>query len=153
MNVFRITRNKHLKEDLTGKGASIFPGRWNLKDVFCIYTAESRALALLEHMANISRENYIRSAFTMRTFFIPDECILKVSLDDLPSNWRERPPPVSTREFGARLIESKESLAYFLPSVIIPQERNILIDPFHPDMKKLRIENDQLIEFDMRLKN
>lgn len=153
MHVFRITRNKHLKDDLTGKGASLFPGRWNLKDVFCIYTSETRALALLEHMANIGREVYMNSFFSIRTIYIPEECILKISLSDLPSNWRERPPPVSTREFGSRLIESKESLAYFLPSIVIPQEFNILIDPIHPDIKKLRIVKDQLLNFDMRLKD
>ena len=152
MNVFRITRNKHLKDDLTGKGASLFPGRWNMKDVFCIYTSETRALALLEHMTNISRESYLHSSFTMRIFSMPDDCILRISLSDLPSNWRERPPPVSTREFGTKLIESKKSLAYLLPSVVIPQEFNILIDPLHPDMKKLRIGNDQIIGFDIRLK-
>lgn len=141
MHVFRIAGNKHLKDDLTGKGASLFPGRWNLKDVFCIYTSETRALALLEHIANVSSEAYLNSSFSLRTFYIPDDCVLKISLGDLPSNWRERPPPVSTREFGTRLIDSKESLAYSLPSVVIPQEFNILIDPLHPDIKKLRIVN------------
>lgn len=153
MNVYRITRNRHLKDDLKGIGASIAPGRWNQKDLFCIYTAESRALALVEHMANVTKESYISSLFTLRTFTLPDECMLKINITDLPKNWREKPPPVSTRVFGTQLLQSKQKLAYVLPSVIIPQEFNIIIDPQHPDLKKLKTINDELLDFDLRLKN
>ena len=153
MNVYRIARNRHLKDDLKGIGASIAPGRWNHKDIFCIYTAESRALTLVEHMANVTKESYISSLFTLRTFFLPDECILKIDITDLPKNWREKPPPVSTREFGATLLQSKQKPAYVLPSVIIPQEFNIIIDPLHPDIKKLKIIGDEPLDFDLRLKS
>ncbi len=152
MTVYRITRNKHLKDDLKGIGASIAPGRWNTKGVFCIYTAETRALALVEHMANVTRESYIYSKFTMRTLFIPDESILKIEVGSLAPDWRDKPPPVSTRNFGTALLRNKQKLAYALPSSIIPQELIVVIDPLHPDIKKLKVVNDELLDFDFRLK-
>ncbi len=152
MTVYRITRNKHLEEDLKGIGASIAPGRWNSKGIFCIYAAETRALALVENMANITRESYIYSKFTMRTLFIPDDCILEIEVSNLSSDWRDKPPPVSTRNFGTQLLQNKQTLAYALPSSIIPQELIVVIDPLHPDIKKLKIVNDELLDFDFRLK-
>ncbi len=121
MEIYRIIRNKHLEHDLKGIGASIAPGRWNKKNIPCIYAAQSRALALVEHMANVTKESYILSTFTLRSFLIPDDWIIKINIDKLPDNWRDKPPPVETRNFGTALLQSKKALAYLLPSIIIPQ--------------------------------
>lgn len=152
MNIYRIIRNKHLKDDLKGIGASIAPGRWNKKDIPCIYAAESRALALVEHMANVTNEGYTISSFTIRSLYLPDDCIIKINIDKLPQRWRDRPPPVETRDFGTYLLQSKKALAYMLPSTIIPQEFNVIIDPNHSDISKLKILDEHELEFDHRLK-
>ncbi|GAB3021166.1 RES family NAD+ phosphorylase [Niabella terrae] len=152
MNVFRITQNRHLSEDLRGIGASLYPGRWNKKDIPCIYTAESRALALVEHMANVTKATYIGSSFTLRNIFVPDELIVKISTEMIPANWRDKPPPMATRVFGTELLQSKKGLAYILPSVVIPQEFNIIIDPTHHAIENVLIINDEPLAFDLRLK-
>ncbi|MGJ7030825.1 RES family NAD+ phosphorylase [Niabella hirudinis] len=152
MNVYRIVKKKHLDENLKGIGAGITGGRWNKKDTRCIYTAESRALATVEQLANTTRNNYLTTNLVLRTLFVPDDCIFRVPLEKLPVNWRDKPASIPSKAFGTALLESRAWLAYILPSAIIPEECNIIIDPVHPDMKKVIVIDEQEMEIDERLK-
>ena len=149
MNIYRVARKRHA-ESLDGKGSWLMGGRWNYKGISCIYASESRALAVLEYAVNFLIED-IPSDLTLITFSIPDsEKIFFPS--DLPINWKDIDVPDETRSFGTAILKKAGHLIIKIPSVVIPDEYNYIINPLHPDMKKVSIANIADFSFDARLK-
>src|SRR3954451_490341 len=99
MIVYRVGKSKYAS-DLTGEGATLYGGRWNNKLVGCLYTSESRALAVLEYSVNVNIEDIAR-ALSITSIEIPDQIIKTLNEQDLPGDWRRSPAPSSTKEFGS----------------------------------------------------
>lgn len=137
MLVFHIGHHQYAKE-LSGKGAELYGGRWNQPGTPCIYTASSRALSILEYAANVKLD-YLPANLAMTTYQLPDACFKEFAIKDLPANWRDRPAPVETAVFGSRLLQKAECLALRMPSVIIPEEHNLILNPLHRDFSKIKI--------------
>ena len=85
MLVYRIGKTRYA-HDLTGEGARLFGGRWNHKLTPCIYTSESRALAMLEYTVNVNIEDIPRS-LSLSTFEIPDKSIFHIPMHKFPGDW------------------------------------------------------------------
>jgi len=149
MEVFRVCRTKWAN-DFTGEGARLFGGRWNRKGTPCIYTASSRSLAILEYSVNISLDDIPRS-LSLVTIRIPDMHLF-LKTEDLPGNWKEVPVPSSTREFGNTILQDKKHLIIRLPSAVIPQEFNYLINPIHPALKQCEVVHVEDLAYDVRIK-
>lgn len=149
MNIYRITKTQYAK-DLTGTGAKLFGGRWNHSDVPCIYTAASRALSVLEYAVNINVD-FIPRALSLCVFEIDESQIFSFKEEDLPGNWRETPAPRSTKDFGTELLQ-KEHPIIKIPSIIIPQEFNYILNPFAGNTAFELIETRDFI-FDLRIKS
>lgn len=150
MLLYRIGRTKYAK-DISGEGAKIAGGRWNHEGTPCIYTAESRALCLLEYTAHASIDTIPR-ALSFTTFQVPDNSILELSIGELPGNWSHWPHPKKARDFGTRLLKEKKYLLIKLPSAIVPWEFIYLINPLHADMAKVKIIDVADYVYDLRLK-
>jgi RES domain-containing protein len=150
MLVYRIGRTR-FANDLTGEGARLFGGRWNQKLVPCIYTSESRALALLEYTANVNIEEIPR-ALSITVFEIPDNGIFEVQLTQLPGDWTQSPAPSSTRTIGSFLLSDARHLVIKVPSAIIIDECNYLINPQHPNVSHIKILDVRDFVYDVRLK-
>ncbi|MGB3531794.1 MAG: RES family NAD+ phosphorylase, partial [Saprospiraceae bacterium] len=69
----------------------------------------------------------------------------------LPIDWKSIPPAHTTQLIGDRFVSSMEGLTLKVPSVIVPGEYNFLINPAHPDFKKVKIIKKEKFEFDKRL--
>ena len=150
MLVYRIGKTKHAN-DLSGEGAKIHGGRWNHKSIPCIYTSQSRALSLLEYTVNINVEDIPR-ALSITTFEISDEDILMINEKFLPGNWKQTPIPSSTKDFGTLLLNNKSKLAIKIPSVVMAQEYNYLLNPLHPNNGNIKIVGITDLVYDLRLK-
>lgn len=150
MRVYRIGKKKFAK-DLAGEGARLNGGRWNHPGISCIYTGGTRAIALVEYTAHVSEDNIPR-ALCFTCFEVPENSIQEIKIEDLPGNWREWPHPVATREFGSAMLSRVKHLLIRIPSVIIPEEFNYLINPLHPDIKKVKIVSVTDHIYDLRLK-
>jgi RES domain-containing protein len=150
MIVYRIGRTKYAN-DLSGEGARLHGGRWNHKMVPCIYTSQSRALALLEYTVNVNIDDIPR-ALSFTTFEIPDNSLLVLQLKDLPGNWTEAPSPGSTKDFGTAILKKGEYSVIKIPSVVIPLESNYLINPLHRDITKCKIIDVHDFVYDVRIK-
>jgi RES domain-containing protein len=125
---YRICSRKHAR-DLTGEGSRLHGGRWNNRLVPCVYAAESRALALLEYTVNINIDDVPR-ALCLVTLGVDDASgIPTLSIDDLPGSWRQSPAPSAAKDFGTQLLVGGRYGAFKIPSVIIPKEFNLLINP------------------------
>ncbi|HWB26588.1 MAG TPA: RES family NAD+ phosphorylase [Chitinophagaceae bacterium] len=150
MIVYRIGKTKYAY-DLTGEGARLNGGRWNHKLTPCVYTSESRALALLEYTANVNIDDIPR-ALSFTTIEISLDNILEVKIENLPGNWTASPAPGSTRDFGTTLFKKGDFAVIKIPSAIIPLEYNYLLNPLHSDITKCKILAVHDFVYDVRLK-
>jgi RES domain-containing protein len=151
MIVYRISSTKYAK-DLTGEGARLYGGRWNHRLTACIYTSQSRALAVLEYTVNVTADDIPR-ALSIVTIDIPDNKIFDVTAPILPGNWTEAPAPASTKDFGTRILKAMRFPVIKIPSAIIPQECNFILNPLHPDSKVFSITNIHDFVYDIRIKS
>jgi len=151
MIVYRVGRTKFSK-DLTGEGARLYGGRWNHVLCPCIYTSESRSLAVLEYTVNVNIDDIPRS-LSITTFQIPDKGIQELTIADLPGNWKESPAPASTKDFGTNLLNSAASPILRIPSAVIFQEFNFILNPKHVDSKDFKILHVEDFVYDVRIKS
>jgi RES domain-containing protein len=150
MLVYKIGRTKYSR-DLSGEGARLNGGRWNHKLVRCIYTSESRALALLEYTVNVNIEDIPR-ALSITTFDIPETEILSLAEKDLPGNWKDVPAPSSIKDFGTNKLKDLSAPIIKIPSSVIPSEFNYLLNPLHASSKLFKIVDVVDLVYDMRIK-
>lgn len=154
MIVYRVEREKYLKTTLSGIGASMTKGyRWNSFNTKLVYTAESRALATLEVSVHLDLSEDLPSDRYYVEIEIPDDIIiLEVNIEDLPADWDSKPPTITTQTIGDDFVLENESAVLKVPSSIVPQEYNYLINPNHPDLTKIRVISETLMTFDSRFK-
>ncbi|WPO78697.1 RES family NAD+ phosphorylase [Flavobacterium sp. KACC 22761] len=154
MIVFRIEKEKYLNTTLTGIGASMTEGyRWNSLNTKIVYTADSRALATLEVSVHLD----LSEDLPMDRFYveieIPDEItIQEVHVNDLPSEWNSKPPILITQTIGDDFVYYNDAAVLKVPSAIIPDEFNYLINPNHEDASKIKIVSTKKMAFDSRIK-
>jgi len=75
----------------------------------------------------------------------------RIEVSDLPKNWRDYPAPPELQAIGTEWILALTSLVLVVPSAINPLEKNILLNPAHPDMSVLKIDAGQPFQFDPRM--
>lgn len=150
MIVYRIGRTKYAK-DLTGEGARLNGGRWNHKLTACICTSESRALAVLEYTVNVNIDDIPRS-LSITTFEIPEKGMIGLKQADLPGNWKEIPSPSSTKDLGTKLLKTGNFPIIKIPSSVIPEEFNYLLNPCHIDSKQFKVLDVNDLIYDVRIK-
>lgn len=151
IRVYRIGLSKYAR-DLTGEGARLFGGRWNQKSIPCIYTSESRSLCLLEYTVNIHIDE-IRRALSITTFEIPEPSIKIINEPDLPGNWKQTPAPTETKDFGTRLLNNSSYAVFKIPSIVMPQEFNYILNPLHEDSRYFNIVDIADLVYDVRIKD
>ncbi len=151
MIVYRISKANFAK-DLSGNGARLYGGRWNSEGNFALYTAENRSLALIETLVHTP----IRFLKSTDYLLIEIEINIKDSvkrlvLKDMPYQWDAYIPSPCTREIGDTFINEQACLLLRVPSVIMPEEYNYVINPFHPAMKDVKIVSERLLTLNDRL--
>jgi len=154
MRVFRIERKKYLDSTLSGIGASLSEGfRWNSLHTRLVYTAESRALAMLEVAVHLDLINDLPSDRYYVEILIPDDIpLVEVDKNDLPRNWDSKPPIIGTQLIGDDFVMDNEAAVLKVPSSIVPFEFNYLINPTHKDSERVTIIRSYPVSFDERLK-
>ena len=134
----------------SGEGARRFGGRWNAPGRPVVYASLHLSLAALETLAHADRRRFERDyvAFAVR---VPHDLILELRDEDLPADWRARPVSAGARAIGDAWLAQRASAALSVPSVLVPQERNLLLDPAHPRFGEVAIGPPQAFRFDERL--
>jgi len=150
MLVYRIAK-KDVVRDLSGAGAKLFGGRWNHRGTAVVYTSETRALATVEFLVHVSLSNAPRGLM-IATIEIPDNIVPEdVPRASLPRGWRDYPPPRQMADLGTRWAKSNKTLLLRVPSAVVGQEYNILINPLHSEMARVVLRGVETFEFDKRL--
>jgi len=153
MKVFRIEREKYLNTTLSGIGASMDDGnRWNSRFTRLVYTAESRALALLEVAVHLDLSEDLPTDRYLVEIEVPDDAVLQeIRFEELPADWNEQPPTTSTQAIGDDFVLQNAALILKVPSCIVPDEFNYLINPNHVAMQGVRVCKTLAMGFDGRL--
>ncbi len=149
MRVFRIS-NTQFARDLSGEGARLHGGRWNNIGTSCSYTSQSRSLAVLELSVNVSTISVLRY-LSIVEIEIPED-ILELDIPALPANWREAPAPASTKDFGTDLLNKNLNAIIKVPSSVIPEEFNYLINSKHRRAGDCTIIGVKDFVYDIRIK-
>lgn len=148
MLVYRISSTKYAN-DLSGTGAGLYGGRWNPRGVSLLYTASSISLACLEYMAH---NFHVMQTTTMclSKIEIPDDSsIQEIPKNELPKDWREKSyEPFTTQQLGLAFSEHAQDYVLKVPSAIVPDEYNYLLNPLHP-LHNQSIIKEQIIPFHM----
>lgn len=149
MILYRIVRSIYTsKLEASGR-----PARWNSKDVFMLYFSQNRALACLENMVHISSVDIHSDIFKVIVVSVPDSVTL-LDISTLPKGWDSLSFEAYNicRSIGDKWIANNSSLLLKVPSVIIPDEFNFLMNPKHQDFSKVKIVKIEPFSFDGRIK-
>ncbi len=146
---WRIVPEARADDAFTGEGAKVYGGRWNSPGVAVVYGSQHKSLAALEHLVHLNPRSAAR--FKVFSFHFHGSLMESISLRDLPENWRQEPPPPSTQQYGDRWVREGRSAVLAVPSIIIPEELNYVLNPAHTDFKGITISKSQHFVFDPRL--
>jgi RES domain-containing protein len=150
VQVFRIAKTRSIR-DLSGTGARVYGGRWNRKDIPIVYTSENRSLATLEFLVHVPL-SLLPNNLSIACLEIPDDiAVEQISIAVLPKNWRDYPAPPELADLESEWAIAMRSLLLRVPSVVVLDEFNILINPMHPDMDRVVITTAESFMFDRRL--
>ncbi|MBS0425133.1 MAG: RES family NAD+ phosphorylase [Proteobacteria bacterium] len=152
MQAWRITK-KDRALDRSGFGASIMGQRWNSANIPAIYaglTLEIAALEKLVHTGSILPLDLVVVQITL-----PDDQALfeNPHPDTLPDGWDALPASSTAAAYGDHFLLNRKYLGLVIPSAVIPEARNIVINPAHPDMEKVTMQIIRNFTFDSRLRS
>jgi len=155
VKLWRIAKNttQYRADDMSGGGAKTFGGRWNSKGNAVIYASPTIALATLETLAHIGDEIAARNRFLIRIEVPDDVWKTRETLDvaRLNPTWLAEPPGMATISLGDAWIAGNTTALLEVPSVIIHEEFNVLINPAHPDAARIKASLIRQFVYDPRL--
>lgn len=148
MLVWRLCREEYA--DLSGIGASLYGGRWNSPGHAVVYTSSTLSLSFVEIIPGL-RKGVIPLGFVSILIDIKDNISkTELSLKDFPPDWRTEKSKRWFTETGDRWLQAHETALFIVPSAIIPEEKNILINPHHPESAFIRIKTVSPFQIDER---
>jgi len=149
MLVYRITSKKYA-ENISGMGAALRGGRWNKKGTPVLYTGESKEIALLETLVNITP--MLAPSMVLLTLEIPNKSVTSLNINDLPNGWMNYPYPTVLSEIAENWVKKMETIALKVPSSIIDSSHNYILNCSHPNYSEVKIIEMKDFYFDPRLK-
>lgn len=148
--LWRIVKRTRTAGAFDGEGARRTGGRWNSPGTRVVYTAEHASLAALELLAHLQRSSVLMS-YALIPCEIPDELVERVDRKQLPRTWRSSPAPAALQRLGDAWAASRRSVALEVPSAIVEVERNVLLNPAHPDFARVAVGEPIAFAYDLRL--
>ena len=137
MRLWRITRKPFLTQALQGLGAKKYGGRWNSKGYAVVYTSESLELAVLEALVHLDIDLLPKDVYQIG-FELDDQFIARAPRP-LPGGWDSAPPySPNVQAIGDRWLRSASSLGLRVPASVLPSRSNVLLNPSHPEICRLR---------------
>jgi RES domain-containing protein len=151
-SAWRIVRAARRQSAFTGEGARVYGGRWNSRGTAVVYVSEHESLAALElfvHLTPLSpNDEYL--SFRLQW---DDKLTEYFPVKSLPPDWKAEPPTFQTMQIGDEWARTGKSVALAIPSVLSASEMNFLLNPKHPDFKRIKISQPVEYRFDSRLLN
>ena len=150
-SVWRIAPALYASTALNGEGARLYGGRWNHPGTAVVYCSATLSLAALEYFVNLEPEvappDLVSVAIDLPVDLEQD--ILEI--EKLPPDWRAYPAPERLKDLGTEWVRSGRTAVLVVPSVVIPHEANVLLNPAHPYFSRLNPREAQPFSFDPRM--
>lgn len=141
MILYRITKAAYAR-DLSGTGARMYGARWNQKGSAVLYTASSPALATVELLVHVDA-NLLPTELRLVFVEVPDTASSRtLQTRSLPEDWRAFPAPSALADIGSQWAESRKTLMLRVPSAVVVDDYNVLLNPSHPEFGGVRIKKD-----------
>ncbi len=147
MIIYRLSTSK-FANDLSGEGARLYGGRWNFSGNAALYTSEHISLSILEILVRANKQTS-PDAYILTSMELPDNCISEIQLKKLKYDWQSHLE--YTQYIGDEFLKNNQVLALRVPSAIVPQEHNFLLNPLHTDFKKVKLILSESLNLDKRL--
>jgi len=147
--VWRIARRPYALDRL-GTGARQDGGRWNFPGTAVIYAGSTVAVAALEtfvHLAGVVPPDLV----LVRVDLPDDYSSEHPALGDLPSDWNAVPLAPASMQFGTTWARDNRSLVLYVPSVLVREERNAVLNPGHPEFAAVRLVIERDFHYDPRM--
>lgn len=150
LSAWRLVRAARADDAFSGEGARLFGGRWNPPGLRATYLSGARSLAALEVLVHQSDRIPVGLFYFFEVRF-PEALVSTITANELGAQWRSYPPRAPTVALGREWILQKRSAVLRVPSVLIPEECNYLLDPEHPQSGEIEIGHKAPFVFDTRL--
>jgi RES domain-containing protein len=150
IRVYRIVRKPYSRTPLDGDGPYRFGGRWSSPGTRLAYASEHLSLAMIEYFVHIEASDPPKDLVVVAAD-IPDR-VSRAALTprELPSNWRQVPPPPGLAAIGDSFAAERKSAVLVLPSALVPSESNWLVNPLHPEFAEIRVHPAEPFRYDAR---
>lgn len=150
-SLWRVVKRRHARSAFDGASAQRFGGRWSSPGRPAVYASATKSLALLEVLVHLD-VGLTLPRFVAFRFEVDDRLVEQLPAARLPRGWRGGAGLVATQRLGDAWLASRRALALSVPSVVVPEERNYLLNPLHPWFAKLRIGRAVPFLLDPRLR-
>lgn len=149
MRVWRLARSVY--PALDGEGARLYGGRWNAPGTPVVYTAGSLSLAALEQLVHLNPDRLPEDLIAYGVDLPDGLAVEEVTASALSDGWDRQVEAPALRRIGERWAKKNEAAVLSVPSAVIPEERNYLINPRHPAADEIRVAYQRPFDFDPRL--
>jgi RES domain-containing protein len=147
LTAWRICKKVHSKTAFDGEGARQFGGRWNNPGTSLVYVAQSQSLAALEILVHLNSADLLAN-YVLIPVEIDLPLIEEVDPSLLSKNWRLDPGPDELKSIGDEWARLGRSVALRVPSTLVPDESNFLLNPRHAGFLKVRVGKPIEFQFD-----
>jgi RES domain-containing protein len=149
VRVWRIAPAAHAAFD--GEGTRRFGSRWIPRGLAAVHTSSTLSLAALELFVHTDPDLLPANLVARHADIAEAIDITEVASAELPDDWRQLPPPDALQRIGAEWIKRASTAVLSVPSVIVPSERNFLLNPAHTDFARVRVGPPEPFELDARM--
>lgn len=150
IRVWHLVAAAYADRIMSGGGAYRHGGRWNSQGRAVVYMSQSLSLCVLGNLVHMVKVPMMRN-FKSIWVDIPESLIHPLDEKDLPPSWEAIPAPEATKQIGNKWFDEKVSAVLKVPSTVVHEEWNFVLNPAHPDFNKLEIGEIRDFEFDERL--
>ena len=149
--VYRVLRKAYARRPFDGEGAYRYAGRWSSPGTRLCYASEHQSLAMLEYFVHLDQDD-LPDDLVLAVAEVPDDLTWAgVETKRLPPNWRDPAAPQGLARFGDEFARRGKDCLLRVPSVLAPSENNCLINPAHPDYKKILVRATESLNYDPRM--
>ena len=150
IHAWRVVKAKHAAHALDGEGARLYGGRWTSKGIRVVYASQTLSLAVLEILVHLQSSSPL-AAYVFYEIDFSESLVQDLPLVDLPENWRTFPAPAELQQFGDDWVRSGTAAVLRVPSAVLHEEYNYLINPEHQDFPQIVFRGPTSLEPDSRL--
>jgi RES domain-containing protein len=153
IEVWRITKTTDIGKAFSGEGSRLYGGRWNSKGIAVVYAAATRSLAMLEILVHVrnAQQAVIPIPYMLFPASFEERLVEEIQPSSWPQDWDIEPPTDSTKSIGDAWVSAASSPVLSVPSVIVPEERNYILNLRHRLFGQIQLGSPVPCKFDPRL--